>query len=246
MYFHKEEIFRDIIKGINKIIDCAIFLFCLFVFSICIYAVYDNALIYQAADNSEILSYKPTANEDSSFIQGSVAWLTIPDTNIDYPIMQGESNDEYLNKDPMGEYSLSGSIFLDSRNSSFFDDPYNLIYGHHMEQDMMFGGLDTFSDNDYFATHNEGTLIAKTKTYTIHFFSFIHTSADIKLIFSPLDTDKEELLSYLKKNASIYNDETVSMNKEGNIVALSTCGDAGTIDRTVVFGFLEENHAATK
>lgn len=42
-----------------------------------------------------------------------VAWLTIDDTKIDYPVMQGKDNTEYLNKDPYGDYALAGSIFLD-------------------------------------------------------------------------------------------------------------------------------------
>ena len=36
-----------------------------------------------------------------------VAWLTVDDTNIDYPVMQGEDNNEYLNKDPFGDYFFS-------------------------------------------------------------------------------------------------------------------------------------------
>lgn len=237
---HKEEILHDLIRGIHHILDFTVFIFCLFTFLISAYAIYDNSLIYQNAENNEILSYKPEEGDSSLFIKDSIAWLTVNDTNIDYPVMQGKSNDEYINKDPLGEYSLSGSIFLDSRNNSFFSDPYNLVYGHHMEKNLMFGGLDLFSEKTYFDAHKTGTLITKNKTYDITFFSFIKTSADIKLIFSPLDTDKKALLSYLKENASIYEEP-----EDGNIIALSTCGDAGTIDRTVVFGILKENNNAT-
>lgn len=55
--------------------------------------------------------------------------------------MQGEDNMEYLNKDPYGDYSLSGSIYMDSRNTSDMSDDYLLLYGHHMENDYMFGSI---------------------------------------------------------------------------------------------------------
>lgn len=76
--------------------------------------------------------------------------MTIDDTNIDYPVMQGEDNNEYLNKDPFGNYALSGSIFLDRRNNPEFKDYYSLIYGHHMEHGMMFGAIDEYLNEDYF------------------------------------------------------------------------------------------------
>ncbi|MBR1845920.1 MAG: class B sortase, partial [Oscillospiraceae bacterium] len=63
--------------------------------------------------------------------------------------MQGETNGKYLNTDPYGEYSLSGSIFLDSRNAGDFSDSYSLVYGHHMADGMMFGALDAFFDEGY-------------------------------------------------------------------------------------------------
>ena len=39
------------------------------------------------------------------------AWLTVDGTKIDYPVVQGETNLEYINQDIYGEFALSGSIF---------------------------------------------------------------------------------------------------------------------------------------
>ena len=110
--------------------------------------IYDSYMVYQQATDNSILKYKPgyeTDDETNKKITGNmVAWLTIDDTNVDYPVMQGEDNNEYLNKDPFGDYALSGSIFLDSRNDPEFKDYYSLIYGHHMEHGMMFGAIDEY------------------------------------------------------------------------------------------------------
>ena len=61
-----------------------------------------------------------------------VGWITIFDTHISYPVVQGKDNQEYLNKDVFGKFSFSGSIFLDYRNACDFTDSYSIIYGHHM------------------------------------------------------------------------------------------------------------------
>ena len=73
-------------------------------------------------------------------------WLTIDGTHVDYPIVQGEDDMEYVNKGVYGEFSLSGTIFLDSENTSDFSDCYNLLFGHHMANGAMFGDVVRFTD----------------------------------------------------------------------------------------------------
>ena len=88
------------------------------------YGLYDAWYVYHKAGDDAYLQYKPSAGEsmdaESPITEDMVAWITVDGTNIDYPVMQGKTNSEYLNIDPYGEYSLSGSIFLDSRNSADF------------------------------------------------------------------------------------------------------------------------------
>ena len=84
-------------------------------------------------------------------------WLTVDGTNIDYPVMQGKDNNSYLNTDPFGNYSLTGSIFLDSRSSPDFSDEYSVVYGHHMDYGKMFGALDDFLNEKYLKQHSSGS-----------------------------------------------------------------------------------------
>ena len=88
-----------------------------------------------------------------------VGWLTVDGTSIDYPVMQGGNNLTFLNRNPYGEFSLSGSIFLDSRNSPDFSDEYSIIYGHHMAYGKLFGALDAFLDETYTSSHRSRTLL---------------------------------------------------------------------------------------
>ena len=99
---------------------------------IVMWCMYDNYYVYSHTLGDDISRYKPVQNaavqEDSPISDDMVAWITIDGTNIDYPVMQGDDNVKYLNTDPFGKYSLSGSIFLDSRNAPDFSDYYWRIY----------------------------------------------------------------------------------------------------------------------
>ena len=154
---------KKIIRLIDGLIDKSVLLVCIVLFLLGSYGLYDSYMVYQQATDNSILKYKPgyeTDDETDKKITGSmVAWLTIDNTNVDYPVMQGKDNNEYLNKDPFGDYSLAGSIFLDSRNNPEFDDYYSLVYGHHMEQGMMFGAIDEYLNEDYFNSHRTGSLV---------------------------------------------------------------------------------------
>lgn len=207
-----------------------------------IYFLYDSWYVYNHAQDTSFLRFKPSSAEDVETLEqiseNVVAWITVEDTNIDYPIMQGESNEEYLNKDPYGKFALSGSIFLDSRNQPDFSDHYSMVYGHHMEHGMMFGALDKFLERDYFRAHQTGTLITTSGiTYTIHFFSSTIASTHVKEIFAVTENDGP--LSYIKEHASLY-EEPGASGWEKQIICLSTCKTPDSIDRTLLFGYLEE------
>ena len=60
-----------------------------------------------------------------------IAWIYIPDTNINYPVVQGEDNRKYLNVMPDGTPHFSGSIFMDYRCEADFSDPHTILYGHN-------------------------------------------------------------------------------------------------------------------
>ena len=140
-----------LLKKANVLFERLIIFFLVIVFLISAWCVYDCWYVFEHTSDKNLLRYKPSMKVAA--VQGEdvitddmVAWLTVDGTDIDYPVMQGTDNTIYLNTDPFGKYSLGGSIFLDSRNSSDFSDEYSLIYGHHMEFGRMFGSLDDFLD----------------------------------------------------------------------------------------------------
>lgn len=75
---------------------------------------------------------KKQVRELSQSYDSSIGWIFVPDTNINYPIMQAEDNEYYLHRSYDGSYLYSGSVFLDRRCKSDFSGDVNMLYGHNM------------------------------------------------------------------------------------------------------------------
>ena len=84
-----------------------------------------------------------------------VAWIRIPDTSIDYPVVQGNDDSYYLTHTFKKAEHVAGAIFLDSDNNADFSDDKNIIYGHNMKDGSMFQGLHKYENEQYLETHNK-------------------------------------------------------------------------------------------
>lgn len=215
------------------------------------YSLWDTWRLYHSANtSSDLLKYKPGADgtgdgltlQDLAAINGDViGWITIDGTHIDYPVVQGEEQLDYINKDVYGNFSLSGSIFLDSRNSKDFTDPYSLLYGHHMDNGAMFGDIVEFEETEYFNSHTTGTLYLTDGTqYSITLFACIETDSGDSTVFNPTadPEDNSELLSYIQEKSVQARD--IGISSTDRVIGLSTCEDAQTNGRTILYGRLEE------
>lgn len=212
------------------------------------YSLWDTYLLERGGLSGDVMKYKPSGGDMYSFNEliginpDVVAWITIDDTNIDQPVTQSQSDDmEYVNKNALGEFSLSGAIFLSVLNSSDFSDPYCLTYGHHMENGGMYGDLPEFMEESFFNSHKTGTLYTPEKTYKLTVFGAIDTDAYDSMVYSPksyLSGDLSGLKSYLEAHCGQYDKETA--DSAGQIIALSTCHDAVSNGRVVVFAKMTE------
>lgn len=242
---------NKIIKIANKTLNAVIALVVLIVLTYSLLGLWDIYMIYRGANNSDIISsFKPkgTVDDELSFVElqkinpDVCAWLTIDDTKIDYPVVQGKTNMEYINKAVDGSFSLSGSIFLDYRNKRDFKDDYSLIYGHHMEGEMMFGSLVSFLEEDFFHKHQKGTLYRSDGTKTIEIFACVESDAYDTVLFQPIGSDKasrQTLLHRIQEKAVQYRD--ISLQENEDIIGLSTCYNTKTNGRILVFGRLTES-----
>lgn len=212
------------------------------------YSLWDSYRINKAAFLSEdMVKFKPSGDsgenlslEELTLINPDTrGWLTIDGTHIDYPLVQGETDMEYINTNVFGEFALSGSIFLSCLNSPDFSDSYNLVYGHHMDNGGMFGDVLEFENADYFAVHQTGTLYLAHRTYHITLFACMMADAYDELIYSPgPEYELQALLDYLESSSAQYRD--IGVTADDKIIGLSTCVDAETNGRAILFGRLEE------
>ena len=224
-----------------------------------VYALWDNNRIYTAAEDvqADMLQFKPSldAPDGPTFAEllainpDVCAWLTVDNTKIDYPVLQGETNLTYINTDVYGNFALAGSIYLDSRNASDFSDPYSLLYGHHMEGGGMFGDLDLFKDKAFFEENRTGTLLVPGKGYDLEIFACLLVSASEDNIFEPdrWRTDIDGLLDYAEETAMYVRQETVDELRNSQaplVLALSTCSSEFTDARTIVLAAMQPRMAA--
>ena len=236
---------KKVIRILDRMEDTCCFMLCVLLFLIGLYALVDSYLVYQHVNDTSLLKHKPGYETDDGrdIVGNMVAWLTVEDTKIDYPVMQGENNEEYLNKDPYGDYALSGSIFLDFRNQADFTDPYSLIYGHHMEGDYMLGSLHSFLEEDYFQKHKKGELIVGDTTYDLNIFAVMNTEATKDILFSPTEHTQKDVIGYIRGHAKRCRKEVADqLSDESRIVALSTCKHPDSVYRVVVFAEMTNPH----
>lgn len=224
-----------------------------------VYALWDNNRVYLAAENvqDEMLKLKPeTKTEDD---QGTAdftellkinpdicAWVTIDNTHIDYPVLQGSTNHTYINRDVYGEFALAGSIFLDSRNDRGFTDTCSLLYGHYMQNNKMFGDLELFKDETFFEENRTGVLLLPEKTYELEIISCMLTGASTDIITDPTqwrDENIKNFWTYVEKNSTNIHEELLLELKTSKdsvkILALSTCSYEFTDARTIVLAYMK-------
>lgn len=237
----------------NRILSIMAGILILLMLSYGVYSLWDTYKIYaNSFADEELLKFRPTDDgEDNPTLKDLKklnpdvkAWIQVPKTNIDYPVVQGQDDMEYINKNVYGEFELSGAIFLSCLNKDDFSDSYNLVYGHNMKNGGMFADVADFTNKEYFETHQKGKLYLTDATWKIRFFACMKVTAADAKIYHPDGYRKEnlkDLLDYIQANAVQYRD--VNVADENSLIALSTCSEAETNGRVVLIGKLEREVA---
>ena len=229
---------RKIVSMIDSTVNIAVLLF----FILCVlfsgYSIWDNNHIYTKASPSVYETYKPEKEDTKSFeelirINPDVyGWITLYGTQIDYPLVQAEDNDKYVNTDYEGNFSLSGALFLDCNNTRDMRDTVNIIYGHHMEKDKMFGGLDHYEKQDYFKEHQYGNLYVDGTNYGLEFFMLIKADAYDSKVYNTNERDINQYIEYI----SSYNLQKLDIPECERLICLSTCSSDSTNGRVILVG----------
>lgn len=156
------------------------------------------------------------------------AWIVVPNTDVNYPVLQSESDDNYyLSHDIDKNYSFPGAIYSQSCNSKDFTDRVTVLYGHNMANGSMFNGLHNFEDetffdeNKYFYIYTPGHKL----TYEVA-AALLYDDRHIMNSFDFTDDEVyqkfiDSMLSPHSVNANVREGTSVTINDK--IVILSTC-----------------------
>ncbi len=166
----------------------------------------------------------------------AIGWLYVPDTNINYPLMQGKDNEFYLHHAYDGSYLTAGSVFLDCRCEPKFMNPINVVYAHNMKNGSMFAGVINFKNAEYFNSHRYGWLATADKVYRIDFFSV--AVADWHNAIYDGSQPISEWIPRIESLSAVYT--SISYDESDRFISLSTCSSEFQNARTVLTGKLIE------
>lgn len=149
------------------------------------------------------------------------AWISIDDTNIDYPVMN-DGTENYLHINFDGEKSSQGSLFVDPAS----DDQLMIIYGHNMKNGSMLHDVDRFNGKDFFESHKSIKLYEEDKESELQPVVCMYGKADDSL----RGIKTAEDLKAFAKNKTVSNGEIPE--EISRLVILVTCNYAGSDFRT--------------
>lgn len=199
----------------------------------------------------KIETIDPVTNEESPYLDINheglkkknpdyVGWLYIPGTNISYPMVLGDTNDEYLHKTFEGKYAYAGSLFLDYRNKADFSDTNTVVYGHHMNNNSMFTQLDLFQNWEFGTKNNVFHIYRDNKVYIYQNYCFILTSSTGYAYTFNFATQRDYANHLATLKTEQYYETGVRADVTKPIVTLSTCQGINTGRRYVLVGILKE------
>lgn len=156
------------------------------------------------------------------------AWIQIPGTNVNYPIVQSTGDDSYyLDHTIEGKEGYSGSIYTEKLNNKEFTDFNTVIYGHDMKDGTMFKDLHKYEDLA-FLQQNQTVIIytpEKKLTYQI-FAAVVYDDRHIMKSYDFNDTAQRQsfldsVYGVRNMNSNILSEPAV--NTDSHILTLSTC-----------------------
>lgn len=156
------------------------------------------------------------------------AWINIPNTNVNYPVVQSPTKDGfYLDHSAEKNYSKAGAIYSEIKSKKDFSDPNTVLYGHNMLNGSMFRDLHKFRKDETFWNENKYIYIyipGHILTYEIC-AAYRYDNRHILNSFNFKDPAVfEEYLETVRDPKSlIQRTREVELNKDSKILTLSTC-----------------------
>lgn len=188
-----------------------------------------------AGDGVPVVDWEALAKESEDI----VAWIYVPNTDISFPVVQGDTNDQYLRALPDGTWNESGSIMLDcDQQAPGMVGQQTTVYGHHMSDGSMFDPIENTLDQAKFDEMTTVYYLTPETTYKLSplFTSrvpetYVEARQETFGDHDALVAYLEDLRMYAKAQASDVDERLASTDR---VLALVTCSGLAPADHRAV------------
>ena len=170
-----------------------------------------------------------------------VGWIYIPDSEINYPIVQNPDNEYYLNHTFEGKDNFTGAIFLDSLCQPDFSSDNSIVDGHNLKTGVMFGTLKKMYDIDYnkeadYREHPVIWILTPEENMEYRIFAAREISArndtDVYMVEAGIENEYADFLNEQKEKSAYITD--TELDETEPMLTLSTCTSSSEDGRFVV------------
>lgn len=158
------------------------------------------------------------------------AWIRIPGTTVDYPVLTNDEKDFYLRRNFYKQNSVAGAIFCDYQNTNDLSQDHIVVYGHHMAVSTMFADVAKYKNKDFFDKHRVVYFETPSTTYVLKPIGEYTADPQEYETRQVLFRDTESFQSYLdsrldRRDVIKYDDWNRQTCKK--LFTLITCNDNG-------------------
>ena len=154
------------------------------------------------------------------------AWIYIPGTQVDYPVLQHPTdNTYYLNYNMNGTRGYPGCIYTEKENSKDFTDFNTVMYGHNMRNKTMFETLHYYEDKAFFV-NNPYVYVYRGDRVLVYEIFAAYIAGNEHILYSydfQTQEGRQNYVDLIEKGASGNLRDDVEVTGDSHILTLSTC-----------------------
>lgn len=174
-----------------------------------------------------------------------VGWIRFDEpSEINYPVVQGKDNEEYLKRTFEANTNKLGTLFVDVNNPGDFSGRNTFIYGHNMKNGSMFAQLLKYKDDSFYKEHPYFYIYTpdgKVRTYEIFSAGVVKDTSDSYIMDYADDAAFQTYIDYIKQQSAY--PTSAEVTTASKIVSLSTCTNVRDDERFLVHGVMIKEEA---